>query len=85
MILSKARRRQLILSWIGIAFAWALSIVIGVVLLPEWVALLVPATTFIALIVTYLIDRRLRAHAQRASITVGDLRGRVAHRRAARR
>ncbi len=85
MMLTKARRRQLILSWIGIAFAWGLSVAIAVVLLSEWLALLVPATSGIALIVTYLVDRRIRAHVQRASITVGDLHGRAAHRRAARR
>jgi glycerol uptake facilitator-like aquaporin len=75
MMLSKARRRQLILSWIGIAFAWSLSVAIGVVMLAEWLAVIVPATTVIALIVTFVITKRIRAHAPRASITVEDLRG----------
>jgi hypothetical protein len=86
MMLSKARKRQLTLSMIGIAFAWALSVAIAVVLLPDWLALIVPATSVIAVIVTYLVNRRIRAHARRASITVEDLRGtRATQRRPVRR
>lgn len=86
MMLTKARKRQLALSLMGIALAWALSVAIGVVLFPDWLALIVPATTVIAVLVTYVTSRRIRAHSRRASITVGDLRGtRATQRRPARR
>ncbi len=74
MTLSRANRRQLILSWFGIGFAWAASVGLGVVLLAEWLALLVPAATLGAVGGGLVVGKRLRAHQRRASITVGDLR-----------
>ncbi|MBM4184388.1 MAG: hypothetical protein FJ207_09190 [Gemmatimonadetes bacterium] len=74
MTLTKARRTQLILSWIGIGLGWAASLGLGLVLLSEWIALLVPAATAGALGVGVLVTKRVTAHHKRASITVGDLR-----------
>ena len=75
MSLTKPRRRQMILSWLGIVFGWAVSVGLGVVLLTEWIALIVPATTVGALGVGTLVTRRLLAREVRASITLRDLRG----------
>lgn len=75
MLLTKVRRRQLILSWVGIGVGWAASIALGFLLIAEWIALLVPATTVGALCVGALVTKRLTAQHKRASITVGDLRG----------
>ena len=74
MIPSKARRRQMILSWLGIVIGWTVSVGVGLVLMTEWLALLVPAMTVGALGVGALLTRRLLAREVRASITVGDLR-----------
>jgi len=81
MLLSKMRRRQLVLSWTGIGLAWAASLGLGFVLLTEWIGLFVPATTVGALGVGAIITRRLTAHQKRASITVGDLRAARSRRR----
>jgi hypothetical protein len=78
--LTKARRQQLVLSWIGIGLGWAASLGLGFVLLTGWIALLVPATTAGALGVGAVITRRLTARHKRASITVGDLRAARARR-----
>lgn len=75
MTLTRPKRRQLILAWIGIGFAWAASFVLSVVLLAEWVPLVLPAATVAAVAVGAIVTKRLLAHHRRASITVGDLRG----------
>jgi hypothetical protein len=75
MTLSRPKRRQLILAWIGIGFAWVASFVLAAVLLTDWIALAVPATAVAALGVGAIVTKRLHAHHRRASITVGDLRG----------
>jgi hypothetical protein len=74
MALSKARRRQLILSWLGIALAWAASFATVFVLLTEWLVLALPAATVGALGAGALLTKRIRAHHRRGTITVGDLR-----------
>jgi glycerol uptake facilitator-like aquaporin len=76
MSLTKARRRQMILSWLGIVVGWGFSVGVGLVLLTEWLALVVPATTVGALGTGAFLTRRLLAPETRASITVEDLRGR---------
>ena len=75
MTLTRPRRRQLILAWIGIGFAWAASFALSVVVLTDWVPLVLPAATVAALGVGAIVTRRLFAHQRRATITVGDLRG----------
>ena len=80
MLLSKLRRRQLILSWIGIGLGWAASLGLTFVLLNDWIRLLVPAVTVGALAVGVLMTKRVTAHHKRATITVGDLRGMRARR-----
>ena len=81
MTLTRPRRRKLILVWIGIGFAWVSSFALTAVLLTDWIALAVPATTVAALGVGAIVTRRLLAHQRRASITVGDLRGTRTRRR----
>ncbi len=73
MILTKARRQQLILSWIGIGLGWAAVVGGAVLVLAEWLALLVPASTVGAVGVGTLITRRICTPKTRASIKVDDL------------
>jgi hypothetical protein len=80
MTLSRSRRRQLILSWLGIVTGWAASLGLVFVLLADWIPLAVPTATAGALGAGALVTRRVRAHHERASITVRDLRARSRHR-----
>ncbi|MEQ1856390.1 MAG: hypothetical protein ABL963_07965 [Longimicrobiales bacterium] len=73
MALTRARRQQLILSWIGIALGWIASMGVGFLLLTQWLVLLVPASTVGALGVGAVITKRIRTPHLRASIKVGDL------------
>jgi len=78
--MTKARRQQLLLGWAGIALTWAASVVLEVVLLGSDAVLAALVTTTVALIVGVQLTRRVMAPHQRASITVGDLRGRLERR-----
>jgi hypothetical protein len=79
--MTRARRQQLLLGWIGIALTWFASVVLEVVLLGSDAPLAVVVTTTVALIVGVLLTRRAMAPHRRASITVGDLRERRLQRR----
>jgi hypothetical protein len=80
MPMTKARRQQLLLGWVGVALTWVATVVLEVVLLGSEAVLAVVVTTTVALIVGVQLTRRITAPHQRASITVGDLRGRLERR-----
>ena len=80
MPMTKARRQQLLLGWVGIALTWLASVVLEILLLGSEALLAVVATTTVALVVGVHLTRRVMAPHRRASITVGDLRGRLQRR-----
>jgi len=80
MPMTKARRQQLLLGWAGTALTWAASVVLEILLLGSDAALAVVVTTTAALVIGVQLTRRVMAPHQRASITVGDLRGRLERR-----
>ena len=80
MVLTKARRQHLVLSWIGIAVTWVTSLALELELLGDRAPMAIAITTTVALFVGILVTRRALAPHRRANITVDDLR----HRRAGR-
>ena len=81
MALTKARRQQLILGWCGIAVTWIASVVLEIVLLGARALVAVSVTTIVAAAVGAQLTRKVTTPHQRATITVGDLRGRSLERR----
>ena len=79
--MTKARKQQLVLGWGGIAVTWVASAVLEIVLLRERAFVAVLVTTTIAAIAGVLLTRRVMTPHRRATITVGDLRGRRLERR----
>ena len=80
MTLTRPRRQQLILSWIGIGVTWAASCVVVIMLLSERVGLALAFTTTVAVGAGAFVTKRLTAREGRASIKVSDLRA-IHHRR----
>ena len=80
MVLTKARRQHLVLSWIGIALTWVTSLALEIELLGDLAPLAIAITTTIALFVGIQMTRRALTPHRRANIKVDDLR----HRRAGR-
>jgi hypothetical protein len=74
MTLTRPRRHQLILTWIGIGVTWTASCVLEVMLLSERVGLVLALTTTIAVCAGAIATKKLTAREHRASIKVSDLR-----------
>jgi len=77
MVMTKARRSQLIRCWTVIALAVGASIGLGIVLLEERAPIAVAMTTTVGLGVGIHLTRRTLAPHKRAVIKVRDLRGRA--------
>lgn len=81
MTLTRPRRQQLILAWIGIGVTWSGSCVLEIMLLSERVGLALVLTTTAAAGAGALATRRATAREGRARIKVSDLRVSRPHRR----
>ena len=71
--MTKARRQQLMLTWVGIVAAWGASLVLEILLLGARSVVPVAVTTAVAVGAGMWVTRRLIAPIRRASIKVGDL------------
>lgn len=80
MTLTRPRRHQLILGWIGIGVTWSASCVVEIMLLSERVGLALALTTTVAVGAGAVVTKRLTTREGRASIKVSDLRA-IYHRR----
>jgi uncharacterized membrane protein len=76
MILTRARRQQLTLSWIGIVVTWVASLGLELALLGDRAPLAIAITSGLLLVVGIVLTRRVLTPHRRARITVGDLRQR---------
>ena len=74
MTLTRPKRQQLILGWIGIGVTWSASCVVEIMLLSERAGLALGLTTTVAVGAGALVTKRLTAPEGRASIKVSDLR-----------
>jgi hypothetical protein len=81
MPINKAQRQQLILGWCGISITWLASVVLEILLLGSGAILAIGVTTTVAAVVGVFVTRKVTTPHRRASITVGDLRGRRLQRR----
>ena len=72
--MTRAKRQQVVIAWVGIGAAWAAAVVLEILLLSEGATIAVGLTTATALIAVTQLTRRIAAVQRRASITVEDLR-----------
>ncbi len=84
MVLTRARRQQVLLLWIGIGLAWGASIALEIMLLESAVPVAVVVTTTLAVVIGVVMTRRATSMPRRAAIKVHDLRSRRVRRREAR-